>query len=1031
MARAIPTYQRQNLAQGIQSAPNASSNVSASDPMAAAIGNLAQVAGAASNTLADEATRNANDLRQQTEKAALEAKRSAENAAAVDVANVLSQGDPYWQEYSAKRMQAWKVGDPDMRTTIGTDFDKWVAESTAKLPTDASKKYFQQHAASMKARLQTNAFTFQEKSTTAKLNADSDAGQQADENTVYNDPTRFDEVFKRRVDPLLARSDLSEADKIKAADLYKRKLSLAVERGEMQRDPVGWYASRFGPAAPVAGVAGAGAPAAGAGFAAVMPRIFAVEGGYSASDGNTGKPVNFGINQGANPDVDVKNLTKEGAAKIYKERYWDKIKGDTLPPALQGTAMDAAVNQGPANAQKWIEASGGDPVKFNELRRAHYEMLLQDPANRKFSKTWMNRLAAYEREAGNPTPASGASVGRTAPLDTAPATFRSMDWEQQDAMRSMVETRIKQGEAVYKAQVDSVIREAIAMHKDGIQDPQPIPVETFDRAYGAEGPRMYAEYQKSRLMGADISGFKTQSEAEIMATLDRLQPVPGPGYAADDERQRVRVQAAQAELKKRNDDPAGYATRNSESLKGQQAALAVPTLSGDERARLMQKFTSENLAEQQRLGIAIPQVLTPRQADAIAMRAMNATKPEDSANLIGGLQAEYGEFFPRVFDQLVKEGKIAGELLIIPNLPSQTAREAVSRMARIKEADLTQGIDPAGQKAVKEAVTATLSEFSKTIPLMTSQAAGVVNAYETTLRKLAYQFMQGGTKPSEAAEQARTMLLGQYTFVDTMRIPKPVNPSQAMKGAERMLATDLTGIDVPRDVTGARNPAEAAAEWQATVKARPQWFTKQDDGGIELWAMGNNGTRYRVIRGGQSVAYTWEQLTTAQARAMAAPPTTSQEALMRGDMRAYDRLRTAEKNAQRKLEMQPVTRSPAAPAAPAAPAVSGSVPDFIQNAPLPPPPAARAPAAPVAARAPAVAPPAAAPAAPTAPVAAAPAPASKLHPVGTTVDIDWSDTKYRNVGKLTKSKDGKWRSKSGAVAVDPNIIAKAESAAAE
>jgi len=65
------------------------------------------------------------------------------------------------------------------------------------------------------------------------------------------------------------------------------------------------------------------------------------------------------------------------------------------------------------------------------------------------------------------------------------------------------------------------------------------------------------------------------------------------------------------------------------------------------------------------------------------------------------------------------------------------------------------------------------------------------------------------------------------------------------------------------------------------------------------------------------------------------------------------------------------------------------------------------------------------------PVAASSAPDSKPHPVGTTVDIDWSGTAYRNVGKLTKGKDGKWRSKSGAVAVDPKIIAKAEAAAAE
>jgi hypothetical protein len=361
-------------------------------------------------------------------------------------------------------------------------------------------------------------------------------------------------------------------------------------------------------------------------------------------------------------------------------------------------------------------------------------------------------------------------------------------------------------------------------------------------------------------MGADIGAFKTQSEAEIMGTLERTQPVAGPAYAADDQRQSIRVQAAQAVLKQRNDDPAGYATKNSETLKGQQAALSVPTLSADERSTLTQDFVRNNLAEQQRLGIASPQVLTPRQSDAIAMRAMKATKPEDSANLIAGLEAEYGEFFPRVFDQLVKDGKIAGELLIIPNLPTQTAREAVSRLARVKESDLVQGIDAAGQKAVKEAVVATMTDFAKTIPLMTEPAAKTVNAYETTLRKLAYQFMQGGTKPSEAAEQARTMLLGQYTFEGTTRIPKAVNASQAMRGADRMLKNDLVGIDVPRDATNSRTGTEAAAEWQDTVRARPQFFTRQDDGGIELWAMGNNGTRYRVTRGGAGVSYTWEQL---------------------------------------------------------------------------------------------------------------------------------------------------------------------------
>ena len=870
MVRAIPVYQRQALAGGTQSAPGASSSVSPNDPVAAGLANLGQAAGNVASSLGEQEFYNARVEARNAEIAAAEAKRAAENAAAVDVSNVLSQGDVYWQEDSSRRMKEWKVGDPDMRDAIGKDFDKWVADSTEKLPTDASKKYFQQNAAGMKSRLQTTAFSFQEKSTTAKLNADSDAGQQADENTVYNDPARFKDVYARRMETMLARSDLSEAEKVKVADIFKRKLSLAAERGEMQRDPAGWYAARFGAGAAAAAVT---TPASGGGFASVMPRIFAEEGGYSASDGNTGAPVNFGINQKANPDIDVKSLTKDGATKIHKERYWDKIKGDSLPVALQGTAMDAAVNQGVGNANKWIQASGGDPVKFNALRRAHYEMLLQNPDYKRFRSTWMNRLAKYERDAGNGGAAvdPGSPVGRSTLLDTAPATFKNMDWEQQDALRSMVETRLRQNDAAFKGQVDGMVRDAVAMHKDGIQDPQPIPAAVFDRAYGVNGSSMYAEYQKSRLMGADINGFKTQSEAEIMATLERSAPVPGPAYAAADERQRVRVQAAQAVLKQRADDPAGYAIRNSESLRVQQLALDNPALSPDARSTMTQRFVRDSLAEQQRLGIASPAVLTPRQADAIAMRAMKASRPEDSANLIGGLQAEYGDYFPRVFNQLVRDNKIAGELLIIPNLPDQSTREVVSRLARVKEADLVQGIDAAGQKAIKEAVVESLSEFVRTIPMMNESASKTVNAYETTLRKLAYQFMQNGSKPTEAAEQARMALLGQYTFEGATRFPKGVQPSRAMRGADRLLASDLAGIDVPRDRVGMRNPVELSAAWQSTVRDRPEWYTREDDSGVDLYVFDKErGTRQRVTRGGVGVSYSWEQLEAANAAAQSA-----------------------------------------------------------------------------------------------------------------------------------------------------------------
>jgi lysozyme family protein len=157
----------------------------------------------------------------------------------------------------------------------------------------------------------------------------------------------------------------------------------------------GW-GSAFGPQA---GAVGGGGITPG--FAGATESILRREGGYTSSDGASGAPANFGINQKANPDIDVKNLTKDKAVQLYKERYWDAIGGDSLPPAIQGTAMDAAVNQGPGNAKKWVEQSGGDPVKFNALRRAHYEDLLKQPKHAENRSTWMERLDYYDKQAVN------------------------------------------------------------------------------------------------------------------------------------------------------------------------------------------------------------------------------------------------------------------------------------------------------------------------------------------------------------------------------------------------------------------------------------------------------------------------------------------------------------------------------------------------------------------------------------------------------------------------------------------------------
>ena len=66
-------------------------------------------------------------------------------------------------------------------------------------------------------------------------------------------------------------------------------------------------------------------------FDEIIEVVLEHEGGYVNDPKDPGGETNFGIAKRSHSDVDIKNLTKEGAKEIYKEVYWDKNKVESLP----------------------------------------------------------------------------------------------------------------------------------------------------------------------------------------------------------------------------------------------------------------------------------------------------------------------------------------------------------------------------------------------------------------------------------------------------------------------------------------------------------------------------------------------------------------------------------------------------------------------------------------------------------------------------------------------------------------------------
>lgn len=86
------------------------------------------------------------------------------------------------------------------------------------------------------------------------------------------------------------------------------------------------------------------------------------EGGYSNDPRDPGGETNLGLSKRAYPNLDIKNLTLEQASEIYRRDYWDKIRGDSLPPSLAILCFDTAVNMGVQRAVMLLQEACGVTV---------------------------------------------------------------------------------------------------------------------------------------------------------------------------------------------------------------------------------------------------------------------------------------------------------------------------------------------------------------------------------------------------------------------------------------------------------------------------------------------------------------------------------------------------------------------------------------------------------------------------------------------------------------------------------------------
>ena len=91
------------------------------------------------------------------------------------------------------------------------------------------------------------------------------------------------------------------------------------------------------------------------------------EGGYVWHPEDPGGETNLGVTRAVYEqwvgrqvmDGEMKTLTPDDVAPIYKKNYWDKVRGDDLPAGLDWAAFDWAVNSGAGRPAKAIQRCVG------------------------------------------------------------------------------------------------------------------------------------------------------------------------------------------------------------------------------------------------------------------------------------------------------------------------------------------------------------------------------------------------------------------------------------------------------------------------------------------------------------------------------------------------------------------------------------------------------------------------------------------------------------------------------------------------
>jgi lysozyme family protein len=124
------------------------------------------------------------------------------------------------------------------------------------------------------------------------------------------------------------------------------------------------------------------------------------EGGYVNHPSDPGGETNLGVTKRVWEDwggtKDMKELTPEDVAPLYKQLYWDKIKGDELPSGVDWCVFDWGVNSGTSRSAKALQRIVGTRDD-GHIGPKTMELVMEADVHEIINKMYQERQEFYEK----------------------------------------------------------------------------------------------------------------------------------------------------------------------------------------------------------------------------------------------------------------------------------------------------------------------------------------------------------------------------------------------------------------------------------------------------------------------------------------------------------------------------------------------------------------------------------------------------------------------------------------------------------